>query len=86
MPPPTPPVNFYARFWAVITAPTLTAVRSSPRGGGGAGGGGAPELGNSGSSNGAELPWQSGLAGNLSQKLLYIIRDKDIQNSCKSPL
>ncbi|XP_034279897.1 zinc finger protein 503 [Pantherophis guttatus] len=49
----------------MITAPALSAVRSSPRGGGGAGGG-APELGNGGGGGGAaELPWQSGLAGNL---------------------
>ncbi|KAL7983026.1 hypothetical protein Chor_013677 [Crotalus horridus] len=43
----------------MITAPALSAVRSSPRGGGG-GGGGAAELG-----GGAELPWRSGVAGIL---------------------
>ncbi|XP_015675944.1 zinc finger protein 503 [Protobothrops mucrosquamatus] len=46
----------------MITAPALSALRSSPRGGGGGGGGGggAAELG-----GGAELPWQSGVAGIL---------------------
>ncbi|XP_063163749.1 zinc finger protein 503 [Candoia aspera] len=43
----------------MITSPLLSAVRSSQHGGGA--GGGARELG----SGGADLPWQSGLSGNL---------------------